>query len=469
MQTETNQSEALRKSLFYERVNGYDRLSPEERDAMEAYCAGYRRYLDAGKTERECVTATVALARAAGFQPYVRGMSLKPGARVYRVNREKSVMLAVIGMQNLEAGLNIAASHLDCPRLDLKPNPLYESEELALLKTHYYGGLRKYQWVGIPLELRGVVIRKDGSAVPVSIGSDPEDPIFAISDLLPHLATEQNKLPLGEAFSGEHLNILAGSRPYEGEPCPERVKLTVLALLNRKYAIREEDFLSAELTAVPAFSARETGFDRSLLSAYGQDDRVCAYAALTALFSLDLPSRTALCMLADKEEVGSEGVSGMQSAAFDTFVEDLCEGQGVAPRVCLERSFCLSADVTAAFDPNYPEVFERRNSALLNYGLSLTKYTGSRGKRAASDAAAELVASVRRILDDAGVIWQMNYLGKVDVGGSGTVAKFMADRNIDTLDAGVPLLSMHAPYETSSKLDCYMTFRGIQAIFERKM
>ena len=393
-------------------------------------------------------------------------MELKPGDRIYQVNRDKAIMLAVMGRKGLEHGVNIGAAHIDSPRLDLKQNPLYESDELGFFKTHYYGGIRKYQWVTIPLELHGVVALKNGEVVRVSVGNGPDDPMFTIDDLLPHLATDQVKKPLGEAIPAESLNILVGSRPLRDDEGSDRVKLSVLELLNRKYGIVEEDFLSAELCAVPAFRAVDIGFDRSLIGAYGHDDRVCAYASLAALLQLSTPERTAVCMLADKEEIGSEGVSGMKSRAFDTFMEDLCQSQSVPLRACYEKSFCLSADVTAAYDPNFAEVYEKRNSAFVNYGMGLCKYTGARGKSGASDASAELVAYVRRVLDGAGVVWQMAELGKADQGGGGTVAVFMAERNIDTLDAGVPVLSMHAPFETVSKLDCYMTYKGMKAIYE---
>ncbi len=335
-----------------------------------------------------------------------------------------------------------------------------------MLKTHYYGGLRKYQWVAIPLELRGVISLKGGETIRVSVGSGEGDPQFTITDLLPHLAMDQSKKPLGEAITGEGLNILVGSRPMADDNGTDRVKLAVMELLNRKYGIVEEDFLAAELMAVPAFNATDIGFDRSMIGAYGHDDRVCSYASLAALLQLGTPRRTAICMLADKEEIGSEGVSGMKSAAFDTFMADLCEGQNVPLRACYQKSFCLSADVTAGFDPNYPDVYEKRNSALLNYGVGICKYTGSRGKGGASDASAEVVAYLRRILDSNKVLWQMAELGRVDKGGGGTVAAYMAERDIDTIDAGVPVLSMHAPFETVAKLDCYMTYRAVCAVYE---
>ena len=463
---ELTRGEQLRRALTYQKKNGYDRLQTGELEAIEAYCSGYKQFLDGGKTERECVDRTIALAETAGFRPYVRGMELKPGDKVYRSNRGKAVMLAVIGRKDLDQGVNIGAAHIDSPRLDLKQNPVYEAEELAFFKTHYYGGIRKYQWVTIPLELHGVVALKGGNVVRISVGNGEGDPLFTIDDLLPHLGAEQSKKPLGEAIPGESLNILIGSRPLADDEGSDRVKVAVLELLNRKYGIVEEDFISAELCAVPAFRASDIGFDRSMIGAYGHDDRVCAYAALAALLQLDTPERTAVCMLADKEEIGSEGVTGMKSASFDTFMADLCAAQGVLPRACYEKSFCLSADVTAAYDPNFADVYEKRNSAFVNYGMGLCKYTGARGKSGASDASAELVAYVRKVLDGAGVAWQMAELGKVDAGGGGTVAAYMAERNIDTLDAGVPVLSMHSPFETVGKLDCYMTYKGMKAVFE---
>ena len=463
---ELTRGEQLRRALTYQKKNGYDRLQTGELEAIEAYCSGYKQFLDGGKTERECVDRTIALAETAGFRPYVRGMELKPGDKVYQSNRGKAVMLAVIGRKDLDQGVNIGAAHIDSPRLDLKQNPVYEAEELAFFKTHYYGGIRKYQWVTIPLELHGVVALKGGNVVRVSVGNGEGDPLFTIDDLLPHLGAEQSKKTLGEAIPGESLNILIGSRPLADDEGSDRVKVAVLELLNRKYGIVEEDFISAELCAVPAFRASDIGFDRSMIGAYGHDDRVCAYAALAALLQLDTPERTAVCMLADKEEIGSEGVTGMKSAFFDTFMADLCAAQGVLPRACYEKSFCLSADVTAAYDPNFADVYEKRNSAFVNYGMGLCKYTGARGKSGASDASAELVAYVRKVLDGAGVAWQMAELGKVDAGGGGTVAAYMAERNIDTLDAGVPVLSMHSPFETVGKLDCYMTYKGMKAVFE---
>lgn len=463
---EKTESKELREKLFSAKKNGYDRISEADRTAMEGYCAGYMAFLDASKTERLCAAEVLRLAEERGYRPYVRGMDVKPGDKLYVCNRGKAVMLAHIGGKSLAEGVQIAAAHIDSPRLDLKPNPLYEESELAYFKTHYYGGIRKYQWVTIPLELHGVVALKDGTGVTVNIGGDEGDPKLVITDLLPHLGAEQSKKPLGSAIPGETLNLLLGSRPIGDEEDTSRVKLAVMKLLNEKYGITEDDFTSAELEAVPAVNATEIGLDRSMIGAYGHDDRVCAYAAFKALLDLEEPpARTAVCVLADKEEIGSDGVTGMQSAAFDTFMEDLCAAQDVPVRVCFEKSFCLSADVTAAYDPDFSDVYEKRNAAFLNYGVGLCKYTGARGKSGASDADAETVAYVRRLFDGADVIWQIAELGKVDAGGGGTVAMYMANRNITTLDAGVPVLSMHAPFETVAKLDCWETYKGMKAVY----
>ena len=387
-------------------------------------------YLNDSRTEREAVKNAIALAEEQGFVEYELGMELKPGMRIYRNNRGKALMLAVIGKKSLAEGAVIAGAHVDSPRLDLKQITMYETDELCYFKTHYYGGIKKYQWVTIPLELHGVVALKSG-------------------------------------IPGEGLNILIGSTPYADEG-KDRVKLAVMSLLNDMYGITEEDFLSAELVAVPAYDVTEIGLDRSMIGAYGHDDRVCAYAELKAIFDVEDPEKTSVCILADKEEIGSEGVSGMQSAAFDCFMEDLCESQGVSLRRCFENSFCLSADVCNAFDPNYAEVSEKRSAAKLNYGMGICKFTGARGKSGTSDASAEIVAYLRRLYADKGVVWQMAELGKVDQGGGGTIAKFMANRNIDTIDAGVPVLSMHAPFEVVSKFDCYMTYKGVLAAYMDK-
>ena len=455
----------LREKLLYKPKHGYDRLTAEEVQKMDSYADAYRAFLDNGKTERLCVDYTIKLAEEKGFVPYQAGMALEPGTKVYANNRGKGIMLAVIGKKSLAEGANIGAAHTDAPRLDLKPSPLYEDAELAYFKTHYYGGVRKYQWLAVPLCLYGVITKADGTTVNVAIGDQDDEPQFIINDLLPHLGQAQNAKPLGEAVPAENLNILIGSMPLQDDDGADRVKLNVLNILHEKYGITEEDFISAELEAVPAAKARDLGFDRSLIGAYGHDDRVCAYAELAALLDLDVPDKTAVCIFADKEEIGSVGVSSMQSQCFDWFMEQMCMTQGTDLRTCFSNSFCLSADVCAAYDPNYADVYERRNSAYLNYGVGLCKYTGHRGKGGASDASAELVGSIRKLLNDNSVIWQMCEMGKTDAGGGGTVALFMANRNIDTLDAGVPVLSMHAPVETVSKLDCYMTYRCMKAVF----
>ncbi len=454
----------LRSKLFYEQKNGYDLMDTKERILAECYCKAYIDFLDNSRTEREAVSNTIALAEKQGFVPYVPGMELKPGDKIYSNNRDKALTLAVMGKKPLSEGAMIAGAHIDSPRIDLKQVTLYEQDELAYFKTHYYGGIKKYQWVTIPLELHGAVALKSGEVVNVIIGREKDEPKFVITDLLPHLSADQMKKTLAEGFTGEGLNILLGSAPYADEG-KDRVKLAVMSILNDMYGITEEDFLSAELYAVPAFDVCEVGVDRSLIGGYGHDDRVCAFAELQAIFDVEKPERTCVCILVDKEEIGSEGVSGMQSAAFDSFMADLCESQGVALRRCYEKSFCLSADVSAAFDPLYPEVSEKRSAAKLNYGVALCKFTGVRGKGASSDAAAELIAYLRRLFEREGVIWQMAELGKVDQGGGGTIARFMAKRNIDTIDAGVPVLSMHAPFEVVAKLDCYMTYKAMLAAY----
>lgn len=456
----------IRDELFYKQKNGYDTMSTQQRIDMEDYCRGYMAFLNEARTEREAVKIAIEMAEDKGFVEYVDGMKLSPGDKVYCNNRSKALMLAVIGSKSLEEGCVIAGAHVDSPRIDLKQNPLYESDELAYFKTHYYGGIKKYQWVTIPLELHGVVALKNGETIDVSIGRDPSDPQFVITDLLPHLGKEQMRKTMEEGITGEGLNILIGSIPYADEGS-DRVKLAVMSILNDRYGIVEEDFLSAELTAVPAFEVREIGLDRSLIGGYGHDDRVCAYAELKAILDLDeAPEKTAVCILADKEETGSDGVSGMQSSAFECFMEELCAGQNVHLRRCFKNSFCLSADVTAAFDPNFPEVSEKRNDAKLNYGMGICKFTGARGKSGTSDASAEIVGYLRRIFADAGVVWQMSELGKVDQGGGGTIAKYMANRNIDTIDAGVPVMSMHAPFEVVAKFDCFMTYLGVLAAYK---
>lgn len=459
-------SKELKKNLFYDPENGFDRLSEDEEKEMIEYAEGYKDFLDKGKTERLCVDNCIRLAEKEGFREYKAGQPLAAGDKVYFNNRDKAIMLAVIGTERLDEGINITAAHTDAPRLDLKPHPLYEESELAYLKTHHYGGIRKYQWLARCLELHGVVILNDGQKVNVNIGADENDPQFIIEDLLPHLDKASDKNPIDKAVPSEVLNVLAGSRPIGDKEEKDRVKLNIMKLLNEKYGITEEDLISAELEIVPAGKARDIGFDRSMIAAYGHDDRVCAYAEMKGLFDAQNIRRTGVCIFADKEEIGSVGVTGMISEAFEWFIGDMCKTQNVDIRDCFAKSFCVSADVTAAYDPNYAESFEIRNESKINYGVAFCKYTGHGGKSGASDASAETVGKLRKIMNDNGVAWQMNQMGKNDNGGGGTVALDLANRNIETIDAGVPVLSMHAPYETVAKFDCYMTYRCMKAVFE---
>lgn len=459
------------EQLFYDKKTGFDRLTSGDKKTMQTYAEGYKAFLDEGKTERDATREMVRLAEAKGFRAWKRGEPLAAGDKIYQVNRQKGVTLAVIGKKSLKDGVRLTAAHLDAPRVDIRTVPLYEDGGMAYFKTHYYGGIKKYQWTAIPLELRGVVCvchKGQSKTMEVRIGDQPGDPKFVITDLLPHLASEQMSKKATEVVKGEGLNILVGSTPSESEKdCAEKVKLAVMEHLNHEYGMTEADFLSAELCCVPAFSACDIGFDRSFVGAYGHDDRVCSYTAATALFDLKgTPAHTCVCLLVDKEEIGSDGVTGMQSRAFDTFLADLCRAQEVLPEECCENSVCLSADVCNAFDPNFPEVSEKRNDAKANCGFALVKYTGSRGKSGTSDASAELMARIRCIFDKAGVIWQTGQLGKVDQGGGGTVAMYLANRNIDTVDAGVPVLSMHAPFEVIAKLDLYMAYKGFAAFYK---
>ena len=453
-----------REELTFKQKSVYETADEKKIREIYDFAEGYKTWLDASRTERLAVREAVKLAQEKGFKPWTPGKTHKSGEKLYFVNREKGLTLAVIGKQPLDRGANVAAAHVDNPRLDLKQYPLYEDGEMAFFKTHYYGGIKKYQWVVTPLALVGVVVRSDGTKVDVSIGLSKGEPRFVITDLLPHLAADQMKKNAAEVIPGEGLNILLATRPDE-EKGESRVKLNVLKLLNEKYGITEADFLSAELCAVPADEVTDIGLDRSLIGGFGHDDRVCAYAELMAILETKAPQKTAVCLLVDKEEIGSEGVTGMLSASFDRFMEDLCASQGVSLKECFAHSFCLSADVCNAFDPNFPEVSDKRNNAKLNYGVGIIKFTGSRGKSGSNDASAEVVGKVRRLLDGAGVAWQMGELGKVDQGGGGTVAKFTAQRDIDTIDAGVPVLSMHAPFEIISKADLYMTYAAVKAMY----
>lgn len=462
---EKTAGQKLKEELFFKAKNTYEALSEEEITAAYDYAAGYMKFLNGGKTERECVRETVALLEAEGFVPYTFGMKVVPGGKYYYNNRGKSLSAFVLGTESLANGVYFSAAHIDSPRVDLKQHPLYEAEGLGFLKTHYYGGIKKYQWTTIPLALHGVVTRADGTTVDIVIGEDDADPIFYIDDLLPHLAGDQMRKSLADGINGEQLNLLSGSRPFE-KGLPEAVKLNILKHLNDKYGITEADLMSAELCAVPAYKARDIGFDRSLIGSYGHDDRVCAYPSITALMAAKNPVHTIMAVLADKEEIGSEGNSGMQSAVYFDIIADLAATLGVSDIVVRSNSKCLSSDVNAAFDPNFPEVNERRNACFINGGVVITKFTGARGKSGSNDASAEFTGYVRNILDAAGVVWQTSELGKVDQGGGGTVAKFIAEKNVDVIDLGVPVISMHAPYEVVSKTDVYMTHKAIEAFFK---
>ncbi len=465
MSEELTRAEQLKKELFMKPVNAAKACADGQIKEADNFCEGYMSFLDAAKTEREAVEEAVELARANGFIEFRKGEKYAPGERVYYNNRGKSLILAVIGKKDLSEGVHITAAHIDSPRLDLKPNPLYEDSELAYFKTHYYGGIKKYQWTVTPLSLHGVIVKKDGETVKVKVGEDDGDPKFVITDLLPHLAANQMKSTMAEGVKGENLNVLIGSRPFDDTDAAENVKLNIMNILFEKYGINEADFLSAELEVVPAFKACDIGFDRSMIGAYGHDDRVCAYPALMALIDAEAPEHTAVCVLADKEEIGSVGNTGLDSSFLNYFICDLAEASGLDGRDVLTRSKCLSADVNAAFDPIYAEVSEKRNASFVNRGVVITKYTGSRGKGGTSDASAEFMAEVRAMLDGNHVVWQTGELGKVDEGGGGTVAKYIAGLNVDTVDLGVPVLSMHAPFEVVSKLDVYMTYKACFAFY----
>ncbi len=452
----------LTEKLLYCKKSVYERTDAKTVDAAFEYAKGYAKFLDAAKTEREAVAAAIKMAEDKGFRPYRMGAPLKAGDQYYYNNRDKSLYLFVIGSEAIENGIRINAAHIDSPRLDLKQCPLYEDGGMSFLKTHYYGGIRKYQWVATPLAIHGVIVKADGTKITVNIGEEPTDPVFYINDLLPHLGHETDKKPLGEAIPGEKLNVLVGSRPYEGAES-DAIKLNTMYLLHEKYGITEDDFLSAELSLVPAFRARDIGFDRALIGAYGHDDRVCAYPALTAILEETAPKHTLLCVLADKEETGSDGNTGMKSALLPDLINEIAKALDGNPAVVRANSRCLSADVSCAFDPNFPDVFEKRNTPLLSAGVVLTKYTGSRGKSSTNDASAEYVGWLRAVMENAGVVWQAGELGKVDVGGGGTVAKYIAAHNIETVDLGVPVISMHAPFEVIAKVDLYEAYLAFVA------
>ena len=451
----------MARDEFYKNKNAYEVMTDAEKKECDQFSKDYMSFLDASKTEREAVETSIQVAKYSGFSEYRFGDKLEKGGKYYLNNRGRSVIFFVIGTEPLENGVRIAASHIDSPRIDLKQHPLYESDDLAYFKTHYYGGIRKYQWATIPLAMHGVVVKADGTSVKITVGENDSDPVFYIDDLLPHLAKEQNSRSLGDGITGEQLNILVGSIPVDKEG--SAVKAGVLKILNEKYGITDEDFISAEISLVPAFKSRYIGFDRSLIGGYGHDDRCCAYPSLRAIIEVNKPVHTLFTVLADKEEVGSMGNTGMQSEIFVDLLATVCQQFGANFFACKHNSKCLSADVNAAYDPNFSGVFEKNNACFVNHGVVLTKFTGSRGKSGTSDASAEYVGFVRRIFDNAGIVWQTGELGKVDQGGGGTVAQYIANKNIEVVDLGVAVISMHAPYEVISKADLYMAYRAFKA------
>ncbi|MCI6560792.1 MAG: aminopeptidase [Ruminococcus sp.] len=460
MSEKNSQVKELKDKLFAKKKSGFLRMNESEIAECDAFCEDYKKFLDRAKTEREAAAVAVEMLKAKGYVEYVPGMKLNPGDKIYKNNRDKAVVMAIIGTEPIRSGVRLCAAHIDSPRLDLKQNPLYEDSEMALFKTHYYGGIKKYQWTAMPLALHGVIVKSDNSKITVSIGEDEGDPVFCVTDLLPHLGTDQMKRTLAQGIKGEELNIVIGSRPFRDDEGSELVKLNILSILFEKYGITESDFISAELEAVPAFKARDIGFDRSMIGSYGHDDRVCAYTAFAATLDCENPKHTVVTVLTDKEETGSDGNTGLCSSYLEYFIADLAEDLGSKGRTVLSASQCLSADVNAAFDPTFPEVMERNNCAYINKGVCVTKFTGARGKSGTSDASAEFVGRVRNLLDSNNVIWQTGELGKVDMGGGGTVAAYIANLDVDTIDVGVPVLSMHAPFEIVSKIDVYSAYRA---------
>ena len=453
--------------LSYHRKNVYEEASPEKIESIYKYAEGYRVYLDTCKTEREAVINSIKMLEGAGYTEYKLGEKINAGDKRYLNHHGKALFAFKLGAEDIEkAGIRILAAHIDAPRLDLKQNPMYEDSGMAFLKTHYYGGIKKYQWTAIPLSLHGVVIKADGERVDVIIGEDDNDPVFYINDLLPHLAQKQAQEPLRNAIPGETLNILIGGLPYADKDVSDKIKLTALSLLNEKYGISEEDFISAELCLVPAFKSRDVGFDRSLIGAYGHDDRVCAYPALTALMDNDATDKNVMVVLSDKEEIGSCGVTGMCSDILVDIIDEISAALNKRGSVVRANSKCLSADVNAAYDPNFSDVYERRNSAMISCGTTMSKYTGAGGKSSTNDASAEFVGYIRKLFAENNVIWQTAELGKVDAGGGGTVAKYIANRNIETVDIGVPVVSMHAPLDGISKADLYSTYEAFAALIK---
>lgn len=439
--------------------------APEQIEEAAGFCEGYKEFLDRGKTERECVNVAVEMLLKAGYAEFEPGRRYNPGDKVYMNNRGKAIIATTYGTKPVSEGVRINGAHIDSPRLDLKPNPLFEKNDIAFFKTHYYGGIRKYQWGTIPLAMHGVVIKKNGETVEINLGENPGDPVFCVTDLLPHLSGEQNKRALHEGLKGEELNILVGSLPFGDEEIKEPVKLLALKLLNEQYGITEGDFMRAEIEMVPAHKASDVGLDRSLVGAYGQDDRVCAYTALMAEIEMVNPVYTTVTILTDKEEIGSVGNTGLNSNYVGDYITYLAEAEDADPKQVFRNSICLSSDVNAAFDPTFPTVYDPYNSCYVNKGCVLTKYTGARGKSGSSDAGAELMARVIGMMEDAGVYWQIGELGAVDAGGGGTIAQYVAHLNIDVVDLGVPILSMHAPFELSSKLDVYNTYKAFKAFY----
>jgi aspartyl aminopeptidase len=458
----------LTEELLLNRKNGYLQVPDERVKKADHFCEDYKKFLNTAKTEREVVSYTVKSAEQAGFEQYDSAKKYEAGAKVYYNNRGKAIVLAVIGKNGCQNGVRITAAHIDSPRIDLKPHPLYEKNEIAYFKSHYYGGIKKYQWTTIPLSMHGRVVLKDGTTVDIRLGEEEGEPQFCMTDLLPHLSSEQMKKTLSEAFEGENMNIVVGSRPIRADEGENLFKLNVMKLINEKYGMTEEDFVSSDIEFVPAFKANDIGFDRSMIGAYGHDDRVCAYPALMAALNVKAPESTVITVLADKEEVGSDGNTGLNSQFMRYFIADLAQSEGLEPRHVLSMSKCLSADVAAAFDPTFASAYEATNSCYINNGIGMSKYTGSRGKSGTSEATAEFVAEIRSLFEKNEVLWQIGELGKVDAGGGGTVAMYIANLNVDVLDVGVPVISMHSPFEVVSKLDVYMTYKGIKAFYEAK-
>ncbi len=461
--------ENLKDKLFDKKENGWKTISEEEKKKAFDLSKKYMDFLNISKTEREFIKNARKLADANGYKDIIEYETLKPGDKVYFINRDKSMYLGIIGEEPIENGLHIIGSHVDSPRLDLKPNPLYEDTGLAYFKTHYYGGIKKYQWTTIPLSMHGVIVKTNGEKIEINIGEDENDPIFTITDLLPHLAQEQMEKKLKNGIDGEDLNLLIGSIPYDEKDCSEQVKLNILNILNQKYGITEVDFTSSEIELVPQFKARSLGFDESMVAAYGQDDKVCAYISFNAMMELNNVKNTAICILSDKEEIGSMGNTGMESHMFDFFISEILNKLGVNRPNLLDRVFCfskmLSSDVDAGFDPIYAAVSDKNNAGFIGKGISLNKYTGAKGKSGASDANAEYVAWVRNILEKNNILYQIAELGKVDIGGGGTIAYILANKGADVIDCGVPVLSMHAPYEVTSKFDIYSAYKTYKAFW----